>query len=55
MNDFKSIKTPFLSGVNLEEAGSSSMVNNTPYRQLIGCFLYLTHTQTDLYYEFSVD
>ena len=37
-------KTPFLSGVKLEEAGSSPMVNNTLYRQLIGCFIYLTHT-----------
>ena len=41
-------KTPFLSRVNLEEAGSSPLVNNTMYRQLIGCFLYLTHTQTDI-------
>ena len=41
-------KTPFLSGVKLEKAGSSPMVNNTLYRQLIGCLLYLTHTQPDL-------
>ena len=40
----KPSKTPFLSGVKLEEAGSSHMVNNTLYRQLIGCLLYLTHT-----------
>ena len=37
-------KNPFLSGVKLEEAGSSPMVNNTLYRQLIGCLIYLTHT-----------
>ena len=30
------------------------MVNNTLYRQLIGCFLYLTHTWPDLCYEISV-
>ena len=48
-------KTPFLSEVKLEEAGSSPMVNNTLYRQLIGCFLYLTHTRPDLSYVFSVD
>ena len=30
------------------------MVNNTLYRQLIGCFLYLTHTQHDIYYAVSV-
>ena len=40
----KPSKTPFLSGVKLEEVGSSPMVNNTLYRQLIGCLLYLTHT-----------
>ena len=51
----KPSKTPFLSGVKLEEAGSSPMVNNTLYRQLIGCLLYLTHTRPDLYYELSVD
>ena len=46
--------TPFLSGVKLEEAGSCLMVNNTMYRQLIGCFIYPTHNQTDLYYVVSV-
>ena len=48
-------KTPFLSGVKLEEAGSSPMVNNTLYRQLIGCLLYLKHTQPELSYTVSVD
>ena len=46
--------TPFLSGVKLEEASSSPMVNNTLYRQLIGCLLYITHTQPDIYYVVSV-
>ena len=36
-------KTPFLSGVKLEEVGSSPMVDSTLYRQMIGCLLYL-HT-----------
>ena len=54
MNDFKPSKTPFLSGVKLEEAVSSPMVNNTLYRQLIGCLLYLTHTRPDLSYAVSV-
>ena len=35
----KPSKIPFLLGVKLEEAGSSSMVNNTLHRQLIGCLL----------------
>ena len=50
----KTSKTPFLSGVKLEEAGSSPMVNNTLYRQLIRCLLYLTHTRPDLSYSFSL-
>ena len=50
----KPSKTPFLSGVNLEEAGSSPMVNSTLYRKLIGCLLYLTHTQPDISYAVSV-
>ena len=44
MKDCKASKTPFLSGVKLEEVDSSPMVNNTLYRKLIGCLLYLTHT-----------
>ena len=54
MKYFKPSKTPFLSGVKLEEAGSSHMVNNTLYRQLIVCLIYLTHTQPDIYYAVSV-
>ena len=44
MKDCKPRKTLFLSGVKLEEAGSSPMVNSKLYRKLIGCLLYLTHT-----------
>ena len=47
-------KTPFLSGVKLEEADSSPMVNNTLYRKLFGCLLYLTHTRLDISYAVSV-
>ena len=54
MKDCQPSKTPFLSVVKLEEAGSSPMVNNTLYRQLIGCLLYLTHTRPDIYYAVSV-
>ena len=50
----KPSKTPFLSGVKLEEAGSSHIVNNTLYRKLIGCLIYLTHTRPDVSYEVSV-
>ena len=31
------------------------MVNNTLYRQLIGCLLYLTHSRPDIYYAVTVD
>ena len=44
MKNCKPSKTPFLSGVKLEEAGSSPMVDSTLYRQMIGCLMYLTHT-----------
>ena len=54
MTSFKPSKTPFLSRVKLEEACSSPMVNNTLYRQLIGCLLYLTHTRPKLSYVVSV-
>ena len=54
MKDCKPSKTPFLSGVKLEEADSSLMVNNTLYRKLIGCLLYLTHNRPDIYYAISV-
>ena len=54
MQDCKASKTPFLSGVKLEEADSSPMVNNTLYRKLIGCLLYLTHTRPDICYAVSV-
>ena len=50
----KPSKTPLLSGVKIEEVGSSPLVNNTLYRQLIGCLLYLTHTRPNLYYAVSV-
>ena len=54
MKDCKASKTPFLLGVKLEEADSSPMVNNTLYRQLIRCLLYLTHTRPDICYAVSV-
>ena len=55
MKYFKPIITPFLSGVKLEEAQSTPLANNTLYRQLVGCLLYLTHTRPDISYVVSVD
>jgi hypothetical protein len=36
--------TPFLSGVRLEDYGDAPLVDNTLYRQLVGIFLYLSHS-----------
>ena len=47
-------KTPFLSGVKLEEAQSSPLENNTLFRRLVGCLLYSTHTWPDISYIVSV-
>ena len=54
MKDCKLSKTHFLSGVKLEEALSTPLVNNTLYRQLVGCLLYSTHTRPDISYAVSV-
>ena len=55
VNYFKLINTPFLSRVKLEEAQSTLLVNNTLYRKLVGCLIYLTHNRPDIYYGESVD
>ena len=48
------MKTPLLLGVKLEEVGSSLMVDNILFGELIGCLLYLTHTRPNIYYVVSV-
>ena len=54
MNDFKPSNTHFLSGDKLEEARSTPLVNNTQYRKLVVCLLYLMHTRPDISYAVSV-
>ena len=54
MKDCKPSKIPFLLGFKLEEVQSTSLVNNTMYRKLVGCLLYLTHTRPDISYAMSV-
>ena len=54
MKYFNPTKTPFISGVKLEEVDSTPLVNNSMYKQLVGCILYLTHTRPDISYAVSV-
>ena len=51
----KQINTPFLSRVKLEEANSTLLENNTMYKQLVGCLIYLTHTRPNISYAVSVE
>jgi hypothetical protein len=50
MTDSKYRLTLFLSGVRLEDGRDTPLVDNTIYRQLVGSFLYLTHSRPDLSY-----
>ena len=50
----KAYKCPFLSGVKLGDFGSSPLVDNSLYMQLVGSLLYLTHSCLDLAYEVGV-
>ena len=50
----KAAHFPFLSGIRLEEGGSTPLVDNTIFRQLIGSLLYLTHLSPDISYAVSV-
>jgi hypothetical protein len=50
MKDWKFDLTPFLSGVKLEDGVETPLVDSTLYRQLVGSFLYLTHSRPDLSY-----
>ena len=51
MTDCKSSPTPFLSGARLEDGRDTPLVDNTMCRQLVGRFLYLTHSRPYLSYE----
>jgi hypothetical protein len=43
MTNCKSMATPFLSRVHLEDGGDTPVVDNTLYQQLVGSLLYVTH------------
>ena len=53
MTDCKSVPTPFISGVKLEDGGDTPLVDNYIYRQLVGKLLYLTHSRPYLSYPFG--
>ena len=53
MNNCKETPFPFLSGIRLEEGGSTPLVDSTLYNQLIGSILYLTHSRPYLSYAVS--
>jgi hypothetical protein len=44
MIDNKSSPTPFIYGIRLEDSGDAPLVDNTLYRHLVGCLLYLSHS-----------
>jgi hypothetical protein len=50
MTNCNSAPTPFLSGVKIEDGGTTPLVDNTLYRKLVGILLYLTHSKPDLSY-----
>ena len=54
MEDCKESPFPFLSGIRIEEGGSTPLVYNTIFGNLIGSLLYLTHSRPDIYYVVSV-
>ena len=53
MEECKATPFPFLFGLRLEEGGSTPLVDNTHFRQLIGSLLYLTHSRPDISYAMS--
>ena len=53
MTDCKATTFPFLSGIRLEEGGSTPLVDNTLYKQLIGSLLQFTHSRSDMSYVVS--
>ena len=44
MEDYIAAPCPFLSGIRLEEGGSTPLVDNTLFRHLIEILMYLTHS-----------
>ena len=54
MADFKAAPFPFLSGIILEEGKSTLPMDSIIYHELIGSFLYLTHSRIGVCYAMNV-
>ena len=54
MAECKASKCPFILGVKLGDFGSSPLVDNSLYRNLVRILLYLTHFRRDLDYALGV-
>ena len=54
MEECNATPFPFLSGIRVEEGGSTPLVENTLYRHLIRILLYITHSRPDISYDVSV-
>ena len=54
MSDCKSTPTPFQSGVKLIVECTTPLVDATRYHRIVGSFIYLTHSQTDLSFAVSL-
>ena len=54
MSDYKSTPTPFQSGVRLIVECTTSLVDATLYRHLVGSLIYLTHSRPNLSFAISL-
>jgi hypothetical protein len=54
MIDCNSAPNSFLSEVKLEDGRETPLVDSTLYRQLVGSYLYLTHSRPNLSYAVGV-
>ena len=54
MTECNPATSPFLSGIEFQDAGTTPLVDSTLYWQLVGSLLYLTHTRPDISFSIGV-